>query len=68
MAIQLPKLAVLEKEMDRKDFLKHVGIGAVLLLGGNMIVGALKGLDQSSKQRTTSVQSSRGYGNMRYGG
>jgi hypothetical protein len=61
--IKLPKLAVLEKEMDRKDFIKYVGVGAMLLLGGNMIIGALTGLNkaQSSKK-------SVGYGSSTYGG
>lgn len=67
MPIQLPKLEVLEKEMDRKDFLKHVGVGAVLLLGGNLILGALNGLDFAHKKQS-SLQSGQGYGGMRYGG
>lgn len=56
---QVSKL--LDKPMDRKDFLRHIGLGAAMLMGGNLIVkGAMAG---STKQ-----QSSRGYGSSPYGG
>ncbi len=29
--------------MDRKDFVKNVGVGLMLLLGGSMIINALTG-------------------------
>lgn len=62
----LPKLALLEQEMDRKGFLKNVGIGLLLLLGGNMIIGALSGLERMNK--SPKAQSSAfGYGASRYG-
>lgn len=63
--MKLPKLAVLEQEMDRKDFLKYVGVSAMLLLGGNMIIGALTGLNKASSK---SAKKSVGYGNSSYGG
>ena len=50
----LPKPAILEQEMDRKEFLKNVGIGLMLLLGGNMIIGAIKGLDHLNNQKQAS--------------
>ncbi len=61
--IKLPKPAVLEQEMDRKDFLKYVGVGAMLLLGGNMIIGALTGLNKAQTRKK-----SAGYGSSTYGG
>ena len=64
--INLPKLPILEKEMNRKDFLKYVGVSAMLLLGGNMIIGALSGL--SKPQKTATDKNSLGYGNSNYGG
>lgn len=61
--MKLPKLAVLEQEMDRKDFLKYVGVGAMLMLGGNMVIGALTGLNKAH-----STKKSMGYGSSSYGG
>ena len=52
---------LLEKPMDRKDFLRHVGLGFALLLGGNMIVRTIFGLQKSSPQAS-------GYGASPYGG
>ena len=63
--IKLPKLAILEQEMDRKDFVKNVGVGLLLLLGGSMIINALTGLDRGSKK---SPSGSQGYGSSSYGG
>ncbi len=63
--INIPKLAVLEQEMDRKDFLKYLGVGAMLLLGGNMIIGAFAGMGKSQQN---SSGKSVGYGDSRYGG
>lgn len=56
---------LLAKEMDRRDFLKHVGIAVVALTGVAGIISALSGqrfagLGQSS--------TSNGYGSMPYGG
>jgi len=56
---------LLAKEMDRKDFLKHVGIAVVALTGVAGIISVLSG------QRTTSFSQSNissGYGSMPYGG
>lgn len=52
---------LLEKPMDRKDFLRHMGVGALMLLGGNMIYQAVVGV---SKNRSSRV----GYGSSAYGG
>ena len=63
--MRLPKLAVLEQEMDRKDFIKYIGVGAMLLLGGNMIVSALSGLGKASASKS---HKAAGYGSSTYGG
>ncbi len=55
---------LLEKEMDRKDFLKHVGFAVVMMTG----VGAvLHGLAQQ-KPSVTRQSQAQGYGSMAYGG
>jgi hypothetical protein len=53
---------LLEKPMDRKDFLRHMGVGALMLLGGNIIYQAVTGV---SKNRSSS---NVGYGTSAYGG
>lgn len=59
----MDKLAqLLDRPMDRKDFLRQVGIGGMLLLGGNIIVKTMLGLGKDT--RTTS----QGYGSSAYGG
>ena len=52
---------LLDTPMDRKDFLRQVGIGGMLLLGGNLIIRTMFGLKDSR-------QSSHGYGSSAYGG
>lgn len=55
--------ALLNKEMDRKDFLKHVGIAALLVTGVSAVLG---GLGQVTRQ--SSSDRNRGYGGSPYGG
>lgn len=59
--------SLLQKEMDRKDFLKHVAVGVVALTGASTIVKTLtpafNGGQQSSNQPL-----SGGYGASSYGG
>lgn len=56
---------LLSKEMDRKEFIRFVGVGAMLLVGGGAIMTALSHLSgtKSSAQRT-----GYGYGSSAYGG
>lgn len=66
----IPKLELLEQEMDRKQFLKNVGVGLMLLLGGHMVVGAVTGLNKLGNQKTTTATAARstyGYGMSGYG-
>lgn len=52
---------ILQKEMDRKDFLKHAGIAAVALTGASAI---LKVLAEQPTKKSQQV----GYGGSAYGG
>ena len=54
---------LLEQEMDRKDFLKNVGIAIVGLVG---ISSVLSAFGQFGQKQSTDKQS-RGYGNTAYG-
>jgi hypothetical protein len=54
--------ALLAKEMDRKEFLQHVGAGLMIVLG---ISGVLKALTQ---QQPHARKQGMGYGSSAYGG
>lgn len=58
---------LLEKPMDRKDFLKHVGVGALFVAGGGMIFNAIK-LQQQADSKQLASNKSLGYGSSVYGG
>ncbi|GAA1199811.1 hypothetical protein GCM10009632_19240 [Mycolicibacterium alvei] len=54
---------ILDKQMDRQDFIKHMAVGAVALVGGGVLIrmGLLgNGSDRTSRQA--------GYGDSAYGG
>jgi hypothetical protein len=53
--------ALLQKEMDRKEFLQHVGAGILIIFG---VSGVLKALTQ----QPTRKQQGMGYGSSAYGG
>lgn len=55
--------SLLQKEMDRKDFLKHVGIGFVAITGVAAILKTLNGFGGNARTRQTV-----GYGSATYGG
>jgi hypothetical protein len=63
MAIKAQVNEILNKRMDRQDFLKHVAIGVVALTGAGT---ALKLLAPNKKEQNTSTGS--GYGGSSYGG
>lgn len=52
--------SLLQKKMDRKDFLKHVGIGFVVLTGATTLIKTLNSLGSQPQNR--------GYGSAAYGG
>lgn len=59
---------ILQKRMDRKDFLKHVGIGFAVMTG---VAGLVKTLNPQAQpaQNTDNKQSvAMGYGASVYGG
>lgn len=61
--LQLNTNTLLQKEMDRKDFLKHIGIGVIALTG---LSAVLKTLIQ--QPTATNSVSQAGYGGSAYGG
>lgn len=56
---------LLDKEMDRKDFLKHVGVAMIALTGVSAI---FKSLVQQPTHQAFTRQASAGYGSYAYGG
>ena len=60
MALKTQITAVLNKKMDRQDFIKHVAIGMVAISGAGTALRLLS----VSKPKTQSV----GYGGSAYGG
>lgn len=55
--------SLLQKEMDRRDFLKHVGIAFVALTGVAALLKTLNGFGGNTRTRQTV-----GYGSATYGG
>jgi hypothetical protein len=55
---------LLQKPMDRKDFLKHVALGVAVMSGGAALVKTLVGHD--SQKALADMPS--GYGSAAYGG
>jgi hypothetical protein len=56
---------LLDTEMERKDFLKLIGIGAVAAVG---VSGILKAMSQPTSKKTSQHPANAGYGSMAYGG
>jgi hypothetical protein len=61
MSLNQDFTAILSKEMDRKDFIKHIAIGVVALTGLATVVKALAPAQKQSPK-------SSGYGGAPYGG
>ena len=59
--------AILNKPMDRGEFLKHIGVAVLLAVGGGMIMQALGGMKKLGLEQNAQ-QSSLGYGSSAYGG
>lgn len=69
--MQSPLNTLLQKEMDRKDFLKHVAVGVVALTGASTIMKTLSPAltgDQIGVQQPQQSVGSYGYGASAYGG
>jgi len=56
---------MLQKRMDRKDFLKHVAMGVAVITGA---AGIVKMVNPQEKQAAKQTQPSLGYGASVYGG
>lgn len=54
---------LLSKEMDRRDFLKHVGIGLVALTGIGTLIKTMN--DSSGTKRTGNSYGASSYGGLR---
>ncbi|HWT39774.1 MAG TPA: hypothetical protein VN081_00640 [Dongiaceae bacterium] len=56
---------LLDTEMDRKEFLKIVGIGTLAVIGFSQVI---KALGSYQKQPSPAISSHQTYGGMAYGG
>lgn len=54
--------SLLQKPMNRLDFLKHVGVGIAAVTGAAVVVKTMNSLGNNTKQQTV------GYGSAVYGG
>lgn len=60
---------ILNKEMDRKDFLRHVGVAVMMFAGGGAIMQAIGSLQTGGRTPApASRPASYGYGSTPYGG
>ena len=57
--------SLLQKEMDRKAFLKHVAVGFVALTGVSTVIKALNNVTSSKPKYYTHGYSSSAYGGKR---
>jgi hypothetical protein len=57
---------LLEKEMDRKEFLRHIGVAVAAVVGVSAVVSSLNRLQPSSSQPPAHNARS-GYGGSVYG-
>ena len=56
---------ILTTEMDRRDFLKHVGLAIIAVMGISGLISTLGKFGQPAQARQ---QTNRGYGRNTYGG
>lgn len=66
-----PFNTILKKEMDRKEFLKHVGTAMLMVAGGGLIVQSLQKsgkLALGEEQSAPKLATAYGYGASVYGG
>jgi len=62
MTLQTDVQALMQKEMDRRDFIKHVGIGFAAILGITTLLRTMNSLSGNSQKQTV------GYSAGAYGG
>lgn len=63
---------ILQKPMDRKDFLKHIGIAGLFVMGGGVILKSLVNFSEFDKQNNSRLVATGGgrrniYGRSSYG-
>lgn len=63
MALHDDMQTLLQKEMDRKDFLRHLGVGFAAIVGITTILKTISNLGGSDQK-----QQGTGYGSGVYGG
>jgi hypothetical protein len=63
MALHEDVQTLLQKEMDRKDFLRHLGIGLAAIIGITTVLKTISSLGSSDQK-----QQGTGYGSGVYGG
>jgi len=61
MNIQEDVQALLQKEMDRKEFIKHIGIGFAAIIGITTVVKTINSMSGNNKKQL-------GYSGGAYGG
>lgn len=59
---------ILQKRMDRKDFLKHVGMGVAIITGTAGIVKMFKPSNGKVASKSSAQSVAMGYGASVYGG
>jgi hypothetical protein len=66
--LKIDTSALLQKEMDRKDFVKNVGIGILALSGVTAALKAVSLAPTAGKKVLGGSNNSYGYGSSAYGG
>jgi hypothetical protein len=59
---------ILNKEMDRKEFLRYIAAAGLIVVGAGAIMQSLLNLDRSHKSKSTVSVTPSGYGGGVYGG
>lgn len=60
---------LLNKKMDRKDFLKYAAAAGFMAVGAGAIVNSIAGLDKAGQNKKVGqANASLGYGSSAYGG
>jgi hypothetical protein len=63
-----PLSNLLQKEMDRKEFLKHVGVAMLMVAGGGLLVQSLQNTGKLKLSESAGPAPTYGYGASLYGG
>lgn len=62
-----PVKKLMQKPMDRKGFLQHVGAGMVMVMGGGMVVNSLNLANKHAQHDKVASTGPAGYGMSAYG-